>query len=436
MQQYFKINGKNKLTGEIEISGAKNSVLALIISSILTSNVVTLEDVPQIKDVDLLVEILKHLGSNIIESSQGKKNFLTIDNTNVDYNSLEIEQVTKFRASYYLMGAMVTRYKKCRLSLPGGCYLGPRPIDLHLKGLKALGCEIVESHSETGTVLDFTVPNGLKGSRIFLDFPSVGATINIIIAAVFAEGETIIENAAKEPEIVDVTTLLTSMGAKIKGAGTNEIKIKGVEKLSGCYHQVLSDRIEAGTYIMYGALLGENLRIKNVVPEHLEALTSKLTDIGIDMTINDDSILINGRKDVLSPVQVKTGVFPSFATDLQQVFVTLLTQVDGDSKVIETIFPERFRNCEYLDLMGASTVVTCGEETGKVVVTGKTPLTGNKVLATDLRAGAAMVFAGLIAEGETKVGNIEHVLRGYDNFIDKLVAVGADISLEKGGFDE
>lgn len=431
MQQYFKINGGKKLTGEIEVNGAKNSVLALIIASTMTSKVVTLEDVPKIKDVDVLVKILKYLGSNIIISKQGTKNFITVDNELLDYKSLEIPEVTMFRASYYLMGAFVARYKKCRLSLPGGCFLGPRPIDLHIKGLESLGCTIDQVESGDDLVLDITVKDKLKGAKIFLDFPSVGATINLILAATMAEGETIIENAAKEPEIVDVTTLLTNMGAKIKGAGTGEIKIMGVESLNGTYHQVVPDRIEAGTYLMIGGLLGENLTVRNVIPEHLEALTSKMMDTGIVLDIKDEEITVVGRHKRLKPVTIKTGVFPSFATDLQQVFATLLTQVDGKSKIIETIYPERFRNCAYLNNMGAHTIVETNEESGKVTIIGQTPLIGKDVMATDLRAGAALVFAGLIAEGTTHVNNIDHVLRGYDNIVEKLVKVGADIELVK-----
>ncbi len=430
MQQYFKINGGNPLTGNIEIGGAKNSVLALMIASTLTSQVVTLEDVPEIDDVNVLIDILKFLGSNTIKAKQGKRNLLTIDNDLIEYKELEIAEVSKFRASYYLMGAMITRYKKCRLLFPGGCFLGPRPIDLHLKGLRKLGCTITEIDMENGDlILDVKVEDKLRGDRIFLDFPSVGATINIMLAAVMAEGDTIIENAAKEPEIVDVATLLSNMGAKIIGAGTDELKIVGVKKLHGCFHQVLPDRIEAGTYLMIGGLLGEDLTVSNVIPEHLDALISKLQDVGVILDIKDEEITVLGREDRLKPVNVKTGVFPSFATDLQQVLVTMLTQIDGESQVVETIYPERFRNCAYLNDMGANTVVTSSVESGKVVINGKTSLTGADVMATDLRAGAALVFAGLVANGETKVHNIPHVLRGYDSIVEKLTSVGADISL-------
>lgn len=437
MKDIIKIVGGNKLKGSIEISGAKNSVLALMIASTMTSEVVTLEDIPQIQDVKLLNEILKYLGSNTITAKQGSKNILTIDNNSIEYKELLMDEVASFRASYYFLGALISRYKKCKIVFPGGCFLGPRPIDLHIKGLESLGCIITQYTDGDKLVLDVNAQHGLKGTKIFLDFPSVGATINILLASCMAEGETIIENAAKEPEIVDVATLLTSMGAKIKGAGTNEIRIIGVEKMNGCFHQVVPDRIEAGTYLMFGALLSDGgFRVKNVIPEHLEALTSKLTDLGIVLDISDEQITVVSKNDILAPVKIKTGVYPSFATDLQQVFVTLLTQVSGESTVIETIYPERYRNCSYLNEMGANIKVTSTEESGKAIIQGKTLLEGKNVMATDLRAGAALVFSGLIADGTTTVNNINHILRGYDGIVEKLKSVGANIELIKESSNE
>ncbi|MGL5020507.1 MAG: UDP-N-acetylglucosamine 1-carboxyvinyltransferase [Mycoplasmatales bacterium] len=427
--RYFKIEGNKKLSGSVQISGAKNSVLALIIASTMTDKVVTIEDIPDIKDVKELVKILKFLGSNVIISQLGPKKSITIDNNKLEYKELIIDEITTFRASYYFMGAMIGRYKKCKLLLPGGCFLGPRPIDLHLMGFKALGCEINQYEEKDSTTIEFNCPNGLKGNKIFLDFPSVGATINLMLAASFASGETIIENAAKEPEIVDIATLLNNMGVKIKGAGTNEIRIHGIEELHGCYHQVVPDRIEAGTYLMIGAILGENFTIENIIPEHLEALVSKLEYIGINLRVMEDSITILGRNDILVNTNIKTGVFPSFATDLQQVFVTLLTQVEGESLVVETIYPDRFRHCDYLNLMGANIDVQHGEDMSKANIIGPSKLYGSDVMATDLRAGAALIFAGLIAEGTTHVSNVAHILRGYDSIVEKLTAVGASIEL-------
>ncbi len=428
--QYFKINGGNTLTGKVEVTGAKNSVLALIIASTMTNDVVTIEDVPLINDVYELINILKHLGSNIIITKQGNRNVLIIDNQKLKNTELLMEEISKFRASYYFMGAMVGRFKDCKLLLPGGCYLGPRPIDLHVMGLEQLGCEIeFEEDGDQNTILEVTVPNGLIGNKIFLDFPSVGATINIMLAAILAEGETIIENVAMEPEIVDIATLLNNMGAKVKGAGTNEIRIHGVKKLHGCYHQVVPDRIEAGTYLMIASAIGEDVTIENVIPEHLESLISKLKYLGVNLDVKDDAITVLGKTEPLKATTIQTGVFPSFATDLQQVFVTLLTQVEGKSNVTETIYPERFRNCKYLNGMGANIEIDTGEDLSKATIIGPTPLKGMEVMATDLRAGAALIFAGLLAEGETRVTNVGHVLRGYDQIDEKLRNLGADIEL-------
>ncbi len=429
MKKYFKVEGQKKLNGTIHVSGAKNSVLALIIGATMTNQVVTIEDVPDIRDVHMLKTILEYLGANVIISTQGRKKILIVDNKEAEYKDLLIDEITAFRASYYFMGAMIARYKKCRLLLPGGCFLGPRPIDLHIKGFEALGCDVKQYEEGANTVIEITVQGELEGKNIFLDFPSVGATINLMLAASMAKGETLIENAAKEPEIVDVATLLNNMGANVTGAGTNEIRIEGAPELSGCFHQVVPDRIEAGTYLMMAALLGEDVTVSNIIPEHLEGLISKLTEIGIDLEVKPESVIVHGRKDVLKPVSIKTGVYPSFATDLQQVFLTLLTQVDGESTVIETIYPDRFRNCAYLNDMGAKIEVEKNDIYGKAVIEGGYDLSARDVMATDLRAGAALIFAGMIAEGTTTVNNITHVLRGYDSIVDKLRGIGAEIEL-------
>lgn len=429
MKKYFKVEGQKKLNGTIHVSGAKNSVLALIIGATMTNQVVTIEDVPDIRDVHMLKTILEYLGANVIISTQGRKKILIVDNKEAEYKDLLIDEITAFRASYYFMGAMIARYKKCRLLLPGGCFLGPRPIDLHIKGFEALGCDVKQYEEGANTVIEITVQGELEGKNIFLDFPSVGATINLMLAASMAKGETLIENAAKEPEIVDVATLLNNMGANVTGAGTNEIIIEGAPELSGCFHQVVPDRIEAGTYLMMAALLGEDVTVSNIIPEHLDGLISKLTEIGIDLEVKPESVIVHGRKDVLKPVSIKTGVYPSFATDLQQVFLTLLTQVDGESTVIETIYPDRFRNCAYLNDMGAKIEVEKNDIYGKAVIEGGYDLSARDVMATDLRAGAALIFAGMIAEGTTTVNNITHVLRGYDSIVDKLRGIGAEIEL-------
>ncbi len=429
MNKYFKVEGQKKLNGTIHVSGAKNSVLALIIGATMTDQVVTIEDVPDIRDVHMLKTILEYLGANVIISTQGRKKILIVDNKEAGYKDLLIDEITAFRASYYFMGAMIARYKKCRLLLPGGCFLGPRPIDLHIKGFEALGCDVKQYEEGANTVIEITVQGELEGKNIFLDFPSVGATINLMLAASMAKGETLIENAAKEPEIVDVATLLNNMGANVTGAGTNEIRIEGAQELSGCFHQVVPDRIEAGTYLMMASLLGEDVTVNNIIPEHLDGLISKLTEIGIDLEVKPESVIVHGRKDVLKPVSIKTGVYPSFATDLQQVFLTLLTQVEGESTVIETIYPDRFRNCAYLNDMGAKIEVEKNEIYGKALIQGGYDLTAKDVMATDLRAGAALIFAGMLAEGTTTVNNITHVLRGYDSIVDKLRGIGAEIEL-------
>ncbi|WOO88056.1 UDP-N-acetylglucosamine 1-carboxyvinyltransferase [Mollicutes bacterium LVI A0039] len=429
-KKYFKVRGGNKLNGKVTISGAKNSVLALLIASVLTDKQLVIEDVPAIKDVFDLVEILEYLGANIIVSDQGERKIITIDNKNLEYKPLLIEQITRFRASYYLMGVMLGRFGKCELLIPGGCFLGPRPIDLHLKGFESLGCEIEEFEHEGNEALRITAKSGrIEADTIFLDFPSVGATINLLLASAISNGTTILENAAKEPEIVDVITLLNTMGANIRGGGTGVIRIEGREALKGCYHQVIPDRIEAGSYLMLAGLLGENVIIDNVIPEHLDAVVSKLEQIGINMTIEIDRITVTGRVDKLSPVKIQTGVYPSFATDLQQVMATMLTQVDGYSEITETIYPDRFKNCHYLNDMGANIEIKRSENFGQAKIEGGTKLSGEVVEATDLRAGFSLLFAGLVAEGETEVHNINHVLRGYANIVKKLQNLGADIEL-------
>ena len=413
----IKIIGGEPLSGTIRISGAKNSAVALIPASILSDEEVKIDNIPNISDIDALKEILKYLGAKVsLEDGLIKINPTTIKNKEVPK-----EISSKLRASYYFMSALLGKYKYVEMYFPGGCKIGARPIDQTLKGFEALGATIKEEDNK------FTISaEELKGGHVYLDMPSVGATINTMLVAVKAKGLTIIENAAKEPEIVNVATFLNNMGAKITGAGTSEIRIKGVEKLHGCFTEVIPDRIETGTYIIAGALLGKDLKIENIIPEHVEALTLKLKEMGVNMKLGKDYIVIN-KVDKLKPVNVKTQGYPGFATDLQQPLTTLLTQCTGISRLEETIYENRFQNVPYLNKMGANIDI----KGKKIKIKGPTNLKGKKVTATDLRAGACLVLAGLAAKGTTTIKDIEHVLRGYENIIEKLTNVGAKISLEE-----
>lgn len=411
----LKINGGKELTGTIRISGAKNSSVALIPAAILADSASTICNVPEITDTDALTEILEYLGADVKRASES----ILINPTTIKNKEIPKELSIKLRASYYFMAALLGKYKYVEMYFPGGCNIGARPIDQTLKSFKALGATIEENDNHYKIYAD-----ELKGAHIYLDMPSVGATINAILASVKAKGETIIENAAKEPEVVNVAVFLNGMGAKITGAGTSEIKILGVEKLNGCYTEVIPDRIEAGTYIIAGALVGNKLKIDNIIPEHVEMLILKLKEMGVPIEVGPDSIIVS-KSDNLKPVNIKTQGYPGFATDLQQPITTLLTKCNGISTLEETIYENRFQNIPYLNMMGAN--ITINNRTIKV--NGKTDLIGNRVEATDLRAGACLVLAGLLAQGTTTVTNIEHVLRGYENIVEKLDEVGADIKL-------
>jgi len=413
--QKITIQGGQKLSGTITISGAKNSAVALIPASVLCDEQTTIFNVPDISDTDALKEILSFLNAKVVQ----EKDTMVIDSSNIINKEIPENISKKLRASYYFMGALLGKYKKVCMYFPGGCSIGERPINLHLKAFEMLGAKVTVDGNKYTVEAD-----ELKGTEIYLDFASVGATINIMLAAVKAKGVTIIENAAKEPEIVNVATFLNNMGAKITGAGTSQIKIKGVKKLHSCVHEVIPDRIEAGTYMIAGALLGDNLKIANVIPEHVESLTSKLKEIGVDIIEGTDYFIIN-RVNKLKSTNIKTLVYPGFPTDLQQPITTLLTQCEGKSKIKETIWENRFQNTIYLNLMGAN--IETKEE--KATINGPTPLKGCEVKATDLRAGACLVIAGLIAEGTTTITNVEHILRGYDQIIQKLTNVGAKIEL-------
>ena len=411
----IKINGAKELTGTIRISGAKNSAVALVPASLLSDGIVTIDNIPNISDIDALIEILEYLGAKVTRENDR----MVIDQTNLQNKEIPEAKAKKLRASYYFMGALLGKYKKVEIYFPGGCSIGARPINLHLKGFEALGAKI----EEIGNKYIITADK-LVGSNIYLDIPSVGATINIMLAAVCANGETIIDNAAKEPEIVNVATFLNNMGAKITGAGTSEIHIIGVEKLGSGFTEVIPDRIEAGTYVIAGALVGNNLKIENIIPDHIEALTLKLKEMGVIIDIKNDHLFIS-KSDNLKPVNVKTLGYPGFPTDLQQPMTPLLTTCNGTSTLEETIYENRFQNVPYLNEMGANIVI----DRKKIYIKGPTNLKGQNVNATDLRAGACLVLAGLKAEGLTVISDVEHILRGYEDIINKLQNVGADIEL-------
>ena len=411
------INGGKKLEGEITISGAKNSAVALIPVAILCDEEITLSNVPNISDVDALEDILKHLNAKIKRKDNGE---LYISSSSIENRKIDKKLAKKLRASYYFMGALLGKYKKCEMCFPGGCSIGTRPIDLHLKGFEALGATIEENGE------NFVIQaEELKGAKIYLDFASVGATINLIFAAVRAEGTTIINNAAKEPEIVNVATYLNNMGAKITGAGTKRIKIEGVKHLHSCFHEVIPDRIEAGTYEIIGAACSDRLKVNNIIPEHLEALHNKLKEMKVNITVEDDNAVVIESGD-LKATKITTEVYPGFPTDLQQILASLMTQASGESEIHETIWENRFQNLYELKKMGAKVKID-GE---RAFIKGKTKLTGTEVYATDLRAGAGLVVAGLLAEGTTIIDNADLILRGYEGIVDKLRAVGADITLE------
>lgn len=413
----IKIKGGNILKGKIEVSGAKNAAVALIPASILSDDNATIYNVPEITDIVALEEILRVLNCK----TDIDKDRMTIDTKNMQNIEIGEEISQKLRASYYFMGALLGKYHKVSMYFPGGCSIGTRPIDLHLKGFEALGAKVENNKNQYIVSAD-----KLKGADIYLDFASVGATINIMLAAVKAEGTTTIDNAAKEPEIVNVATYLNSMGAKISGAGTSKITIKGVKKLSRAMGEIIPDRIEAGTYIIIGALTGDKLRIEKLIPEHIEALISKLEEMKVDIKVGEDYVEVS-KTDNLLPANIKTAVYPGFATDLQQPLTVLQTQCNGKSIVTETIYENRFMHIAYLNEMGAK--ITTNNT--KAIIEGKTNLKGCEVAATDLRGGAAMVEAGLIAKGTTIITKPEHILRGYSNIIKKLKKVGAEISVEE-----
>lgn len=411
------INGGRPLKGEVTISGAKNSVVALIPATILADDIVTLDGVPDISDVASLIEIMTIMGAKI----ERKEDSLIIDPRGVKNMPMPFGKINSLRASYYFYGSLLGRYGQATVGLPGGCDLGPRPIDLHLKAFEAMGAAMTMDGSSMKLATD---GKPLQGANIYMDTVSVGATINTILAAVKAEGRTVIENAAREPEIIDVVTLLNNMGAHIRGAGTDIIIIDGVQNLHGTRHQVIPDRIEAGTYIALAAAIGEGIQINNVLYEHLESYIAKLEEMGVRMTISEDSIFVE-KQTGLKAIQIKTSPYPGFATDLQQPITPLLLTAAGRGRIVDTIYEKRVNHVPELAKMGA-TISTLNDH---IIYEGPNQLTGSSVKATDLRAGAALVIAGLMASGTTEITNVEYILRGYSDIIHKLSQLGADIQL-------
>ena len=412
------INGGKKLKGSVSVSGAKNSTVALIPAAILANSPVTLEGVPDIQDVHSLIEILEEM--NVHADFNGST--LVIDPTEMVSIPMPSGKINSLRASYYFMGALLAKFGEGVVGLPGGCDLGPRPIDQHLKGFRALGAEV---DNQMGAMHFKKTDDTLHASTIYFDVVSIGATINVMLAATRAEGITIIENAAREPEIIDVATLLNKMGAEIRGAGTDTLRIKGVEELHGVTHTVIPDRIEAGTYLSIAAAIGEDVLVENVIFEHIDGLVAKMHEMGVDLEIAEDSVRVRNNGQPLKPITISTQPYPGFATDLQQPVTPLLLLADGESTITDTIYPQRVGHVAELNRMGADISV----ESNIILIRGGSQLSGAEVEASDLRAGACLVTAGLMAEGTTTVTGVENILRGYSNIVDKLVALGADIEM-------
>lgn len=409
------IHGGKPLQGTVRISGAKNAVLPIIVASMLGTAKSTLTEIPKLDDVHTVCDVIQSLGVHIENPQKG---VLEIDASHLDSTSAPYDLVRRMRASFLVMGPLLARKRKAQISLPGGCSIGARPIDLHLKAFEAMGAVI---NLENGDI-EAHVPDGLKGAQIYLDFPSVGATENILMAASLAEGKTVLQNAAEEPEIVDLATYLNSMGANIRGAGTNVIRIEGVKELHGANHSVIPDRIEAGTFMVGAAMTQGNVFVENALSEHLKPLIAKLKEVGAEVQEEIDGIRVIGHQP-LRPADIKTLPYPGFPTDMQAQFMALTTICEGTSVITETVFENRFMHVDEFKRMGAKIRI----EGRSAIVEGVPKLKGADVNATDLRAGAALVMAGLVAEGETRVGYLYHIDRGYDNLVLKLQRLGADI---------
>ena len=412
------IEGGKPLNGTVRISGFKNAAVAILPATVLAGDTCVIDNLPQISDVKILAEMLSSLGANVKEL---RPNTLEINTTAMKDCFADYDVAKELRASYYLLGAALGRFKKARVAYPGGCSIGSRPIDQHIKGFEALGANVEIEHG-----IITVQAERLVGTEIYLDVVSVGATINIMLAAVLAEGTTVIDNAAKEPHVVDMANFLNCMGADVKGAGTDVIRIKGVEKLGGCIHTVIPDQIEAGTYMIAAAAAGGDVLVDNVIPKHLEAVTAKLKEMGVTIIENGESLrIISSGK--LKNASIKTLVYPGFPTDLQQPMSSLLSTARGTGIVTETIFEGRFKHVDELKRMGADIKVD-----GRVaVIQGVENLTGAKVTASDLRAGASLVVAGLMAKGETEIENVQYIDRGYDMLVEKLISLGASVRREE-----
>ena len=409
------VKGGNRLVGTVKTSGAKNAVLPIIAASILGTTPSHLDEVPMLEDVHTISEVLKCLGLKV---TSPENNVLDIDSCEITSYEAPYELVRTMRASFLVMGPLLARLGKARISMPGGCAIGARPIDIHLKSFEALGVKFEQGHG----YIEASAPNGLKGTSIYFDFPSVGATENVMMAAALAEGTTILENAAEEPEIVDLANYLNKMGAKIRGAGTDTIRIEGVQRLHGADYTIIPDRIEAGTYMIAAAMTGGDLVIENVLTEHQKPLIAKLREAGAIVEEDIDKVRVIGPK-TLKAVDIKTLPYPGFPTDMQAQMMAMMVVSEGCSKVTETVFENRFMHVVELNRMGAH-ITTEGRS---AVIDGPCQLTGCDVRATDLRAGAAMILAGLVAEGTTYIGDLHHIDRGYENIVAKLTNLGANI---------
>lgn len=402
------------LQGKVRISGAKNAALPILAASILSTEDVYLEDVPELKDVEIMCEVLRSLGVKVEKTG---KNTLVINGRGLNNCVTDYNLMNKMRASFLVMGPLLARMGRTVNSLPGGCNIGSRPIDLHLKGFNLLGAKVTEDEAAISAVAE-----ELQGTTIYLDFPSVGATENIMMAATLAKGETYIENAAMEPEIVDLSNFLRKMGAKVQGAGTSTIRIKGVDELKGARHQIIPDRIEAGTFMVAAAMTGGDVLVENVISSHMKPVIAKLIESGAEVIEDEESVRVIGGKD-LKPIKIKTLPYPGFPTDMQAQFMALMTKLKGENIVLETVFENRFMHANELVKMGAN--IKC--EDREAVIIGGTPLKGAKVKATDLRAGAALILAGLTAQGTTEIGDIFHIDRGYEDIEMKFRNLGANI---------
>lgn len=416
-KEVLKVKANGPLKGEVFISGAKNSALPILAASLLATEDVILDGVPKLKDIEVMVEILRNLNAKVEYITDTS---LRIDSSNVNKFETPFELMDKMRASFIVMGPLLSRFGHAITKAPGGCNIGKRPIDLHLKGFESLGAHTTMNNEEISS----SAKNGLKGDVIYLDFPSVGATENIMMAATLADGETVIENAAKEPEIVDLASFLSKMGADIIGAGTSNIIIKGVEKLKGTRHTIVPDRIEAATYMLAAAITGGNILVKNVIGSHIRPIIAKLIEIGADVDEVDDEDIIRVKVDKkLNSTSIKTLPYPGFPTDAQSQFMALMSVCKGESSVVETVFENRFMHVDELKKMGAAIVT----EGNRAAIVGVDKLKGAEVKATDLRAGAALILAGLVADGETIISDIYHIDRGYSDLIEKFTKLGAKI---------